>query len=161
MFLSKCCICSHLACTGVHGGSVRHTRGKPRAHLCCRTTCKTYPTWSKNVAHGMFFYHCEQTFYRRRLRRVIAAPPNNLPKQSVGTLWASSPSQGSAGRVQGESNCNDFRRELYVLGHACWNKFKIACKTNSQIMFVSDFFMIWSRGSPEASWHHLGSNYQK
>ena len=34
---------------------------------------------------------------RRRLRRVIAAPPNNFPKQSVRIARAPSPSEGSAG----------------------------------------------------------------
>ena len=63
------------------------------------------------------------TYYRRRLRRVIAAPPNNPPKQSARTVWPSSPSHGSAGRGQGENNCNDFRCEFFLLDktHAATN----------------------------------------
>ena len=47
---------------------------------------------------------------------------------------ASSPSQGSAGRVQGENNCNDFCRELYLLG-------KTNAATNAEVHKKS----LWTR----------------
>ena len=41
---------------------------------------------------------------------------------------------GSAGRVQGENNCNDFRREFYLLGH----RYKTYAATNAEVHEKSD-----------------------
>ena len=57
-------------------------------------------------------FRIRQRTYRRRLWRGIAASPSNFPEQSAPYVWASLPSQGSAGRVQDDNNCNGFRREL-------------------------------------------------
>ena len=86
----------------------------------------------------------ELYFYRRRLRRVIAAPPNNSPKQSARTVWGSSPFQGSVCRGHGENNCNDFCLELYLLGH----RYKLHVAAHAQAQEISDIEKSYSRPAP-------------
>ena len=82
-------------------------------------------------------------------------------KQSVATVWAFSNFQGSAGRVQGENNWNDFRRKLYLLGRICCNTYRNAWKRDTAIMFDLRFFhFVGSQGLLEVSWRHLESRYQ-
>ena len=129
-----------------------HSHANPIANIAPIT----HRIIKQNVAWVMYHFQCHRT----RLRRVIAALPNNLSRQSARTVLASSPSQGSAARVQGDNNCNDFRRDLYLLDHVCWNECRSACKKGDPvILFFRDLFMIW--GLLEASWRHLGSRYQK
>ena len=97
-----------------------------------------------STAFAAAFGYCKSNYlmlnYRRRLRRVIAAPPNNSPKQSADTVWPSSPSQGSAGRGQGENSCNDFRCEFFLLDktYAAKNA-EVHEQNNAEIMFFLRF----------------------
>ena len=77
--------------------------------------------------------------------RVIAALSNNLSKRSGRPVWASSPFQGSAGRAQGENNCNDFRHDFPPLDTsyaASCNKCRSAYEKWHRNCVLYDFVMI-------------------
>ena len=114
------------------------------------------PSFSQSFSN-MFSYDfpwLSATDYRKRRRRVMATPPNiTIPPPSIGTVWASSPSQGSACRGQGESNFTDFRNEFYLLDktHAATNA-EVHGKSNAEITFFCNLAVIWVvRGTPRGS----------
>ena len=63
------------------------------------------------------------------------------------------PSHGSAGRGQGENNCNDFRCEFFLLDKtSAATNAEVHEKSNAEIRFFCDFGMIWGvRGLPRDS----------
>ena len=64
------------------------------------------------------------------------------------------PSQGSAGRGQGENNCNDFRCEFFLLDKtSAATNAEVHEKSNAEILFFfCDYGMIWGvRGLPRGS----------
>ena len=78
------------------------------------------------------------SIYRRRLRRVIAAPPNNLPKQSARTVWASSRARPHM--------LKQFQKHMQ--------------KSDAEILFLSDFSWFWGsmglpRGLLAPSWKQV------
>ena len=63
------------------------------------------------------------------------------------------PSQGSAGRGQGENNCNDFRCEFFLLDKtSAATNAEVHEKVTQKFCFFCDFCMIWGvRGLPRGS----------
>ena len=66
--------------------------------------------------------------------------PQTISPSNLRILWPSSPSQGSAGRGQGENDYNDFRCEFFLLDtrYAATNA-EVHEKSNAEIMFFLRF----------------------
>ena len=75
--------------------------------------------------------------------------PKQSTKQSAGIVGASSPSH--------ENNCNDFRREIYLLGHryktyAATHAERMKSSTSIMLLYISLWLHARPGGLPGASW---------
>ena len=95
----------------------------------------------------------------------VASPHSQTtPKQSAGILWAPSLSQGSAGRFQGENNCNDFHREPYLLHRSktfAATNAEVHGKKHESVFFFAISYWFWGSGASRRQLRREQKNAQE